>query len=228
MLPKSRQMRKCKGSYRKPNKYALATKKYVDRSVRKHTEAKRTSHDISQALITGTLFDVLLLANASGGGGENNRLGNQVQLLSTQFRIIVNSVNTTKTWFLRYACVKYLTTEARTTKIFQDAGNFPVDFGTGGDVHRIIYPLNKRRIEVLYDKTLKISSDNSSDGNDMIREISPLIKINEEVKFEAAGNPSDGVINPRHHWIWWMECEDPSETAGLDTVGMINTWFTDA
>jgi len=227
-MQRSRTSRRYGRSYKKPNKNALATKTYVDRSVRKHTEAKRTSQNISQALVTGTLFDVLLMAPVSGGGGENNRLGNQVQLLSTQFRIIINSVNTTKTWFLRYACVKFMTTEARTTKIFQDAGNFPADFGTGGDLHRILYPLNKRRMEVLYDKTVKIASDNGQDGSDMIKEFSPLIKINEEIKFEASGNPSDGTINPRHHWIWWCECEDPADSAGLDTVGMINTWFTDA
>lgn len=200
-------------------------------AVRKDREVKKVGIDGFVTLSDGTLYEHKTFDLIAQGDNSYNRDGREILAIGTQMKGVLTNGSTLHNSVVRIACVimKEESTSMTTDFFACSTSASPISFGTGDDKLRLIRPLNKDKLTVLWEHSYVLGANNTESSNVSYMRIvkSPLIKINRKITYDTTGTGSYQQCRPLIRWVYWVE----HGATTINTVSferIILDYFTDS
>ena len=202
----------------------------VKKQLSKYSETKCKWLPLDETAITTLTqfyaYDPLVITQ---GLQPDQRIGNEIRLSGFHSRLMFKSNADTNTW-VRLALVKtYDETQITSSSyILEDANGAqlrPMDV-TG--LNLIYHPFDKQRIQVLYQRVIKLAPNTSVDAKD-ITMIRRFVKLH-NMKIQYEGNNTGSLnVKPRLHMLLMAADANDDTTLGntIEVSGISRLWYKD-
>lgn len=211
------------------SKQSRAMTTIAKRVLNKNSETKRSWLHFNETALThvgvASFYDPIAI---SQGTAVNERVGNEIKLSGFHLRGAFNNnyegVNYVRMMLFYYKDQADVTTAS---DFFEASGGSSLTSAASAGLNSIYYPVNKTKVQVMYNKVLKLAAA-SSDGTASTKFFNMFVKLHgRKVRFAGPATGADNV-SPRLHLAFWIsDAQDdfPSSQVEISAVG--STWYKD-
>lgn len=214
-------------------KQARAVKAIANKVVQKNIETKSKAKQVNEVIIGSDDANprTTLLNDISKGSSDDQRIGTSVMVRGIKLRQLCHNIKWTNSLsedvqnevIVRQCIVRLRNSDTAThvKEFFINDGD-TYSFIVASEKERYYLPLNRRNVDVLWEKTSKLGRASGYTNNfNSNKLINKYIKHRRKLLFRT-NSVEDGDNTPvdeYYHYIWIMNCN--MDTVDVDTQGKI-------